>query len=63
MPKEGWGVFEIDDGCVHVAPIHGRQHVMSMGCWCLPELDDGVVMHASPADAGVIVVVSEEEIR
>ena len=37
---EGWGVFESeDDGCCHVAPIMGRPHVMSMGCWCLPRLD------------------------
>ena len=40
-PIEGWGVYEnVDDGCRHVAPIHGRRHLMSMGCWCLPNLDD-----------------------
>ena len=38
--EEGWGVFENeDDGCCHVAPIFGRRHVMSMGCWCVPQLD------------------------
>lgn len=37
---EGWGVFEnCDDGCVHIAPLFGRRHVTTAGCWCLPHLD------------------------
>jgi hypothetical protein len=48
LAAEGWGVFEVDDGCTHVAPLSDeRRHVMSMGCWCLPELDEGVVIHNS----------------
>lgn len=47
---EGWGVFESDDGCNHVAPLGDRRrHVISMGCWCLPrqEVDAPVVVHNS----------------
>lgn len=50
---EGWGVFEIEDGCRHIAPIKdGRAHVMSMGCWCLPAMD--------PDDRDIIVHRAED---
>lgn len=45
-PLEGWGVYEADDGCAHVAPIKDRrEHVLSCGCWCLPRVGDRVVIH------------------
>ena len=55
--REDWGVWRCDDA-VHVAPLAGRRHEMSMGCWCLPHLDPqepGVVIHdeAEPMLPGI----------
>lgn len=36
------------DEIVHVYPLFGREHVMSIECWCHPEIDeecDNVVVH------------------
>lgn len=37
-----------DDGALHVVPLVDlRDHLLSMQCFCLPQIDDGVVVHNS----------------
>jgi hypothetical protein len=39
--SEGWAVYEPDDGYRHIVPLNDRRrHIISMGCWCLPAMDD-----------------------
>lgn len=37
-----------DDGALHVVPLADlRDHQLTMQCFCLPRIDEGVVVHNS----------------
>lgn len=42
-----WGVFEDDNGDMHVAPIDGGKHFLDDLCFCEPikDKDTGILYH------------------
>lgn len=37
--------FWVNDKIIHVYPLFGRKHEVSVECWCCPDVEDGVALH------------------
>lgn len=37
--------FWVRDNVIHVYPLFGKPHEVSVDCWCCPDVDDGVALH------------------
>lgn len=59
----GWGLYDTreEDASLHVCPMFGRRHDLSLDCWCHPQLDASADTCECECECETQVVVHNQE--